>query len=144
MHSTIFLATDGGLPRYIQSSPSFQRVDKNAPLLPYAMIKVIHSTCSKQGQTASFFFEFELLKDIEVPIGGLEILNDRGTIVHGKNTLEYGVSVPSRVLKGSRLRFRQNIDLEIAIGEYTFTIGLATINFNNYKNRFGYFVFRIR
>ena len=70
-----------------------------------------------------------------VPIGGLEILNDRGTIVHGKTTLEYGTSAPSRVLNASRLRFRQNIDLEIGIGEYTFNFGLATISFSDYKNR---------
>jgi ABC-type polysaccharide/polyol phosphate transport system ATPase subunit len=89
----------------------------------------------QQGQTASFFFEIELLKDMEVLIGGLEILNDRGTIVHGKTTLEYGVSAPSRVLKGSRVRFRQDIDLEIAIGEYTFNFGLSTTSFDNYKNR---------
>ena len=41
----------------------------------------------QQGETASFFYEFELLRDIEVPIGGLVIQNDKGVIVHGKNKI---------------------------------------------------------
>jgi lipopolysaccharide transport system ATP-binding protein len=95
----------------------------------------------QQGQKASFFYEFELLKDIEVPIGGLEINNERGIIVHGKNTIEYDSSVPFNVSKGRKLRFRQDIALELAIGEYTFTIGLSMISLNNFENRsnFSYF-----
>lgn len=89
----------------------------------------------QQGQNASFFYEFELLKDIEVPIGGLEIINERGIIVHGKNTIEYDSSVPFNVPKGRKLRFIQDIALELAIGEYTFSIGLSTISLNNFENR---------
>ncbi len=51
----------------------------------------------EQGQTASFFYEFQLLRDIETPVGGVEILNEKNTIVHGKNTLEYGSHVPASV-----------------------------------------------
>lgn len=89
----------------------------------------------QQGEQASFFYEFEILQDIEVPIGGLVIKNDKSIIVHGKSTLEYGSEVPDRVVRGSRLRFRQDIFLEIAVGEYTFLIGLATINKFNFKYR---------
>ena len=35
----------------------------------------------QQGETVSFFYEFELLEDIEVPIGGVLIQNDKGVIV---------------------------------------------------------------
>ena len=95
----------------------------------------------QQGEKASFFYEFELMKDIEVPIGGLEINNERGIIVHGKNTIEYDSSVPINVPKGSRLRFRQDVALELAIGEYTFSIGLSMISHKNFENRsnFSYF-----
>jgi hypothetical protein len=89
----------------------------------------------EQGQTASFFYEFELLRDIEVPIGGLEILNDKSMIVHGKNTLEYGSDVPLRVSAGARLRFRQDISLELAVGEYVFTLGLAMLTKDDYERR---------
>jgi hypothetical protein len=87
----------------------------------------------EQGETASFFFEFELLQDIEVPVGGVVIQNDKGVTVHGKSTLEYGSKVPCGVTRGTRLRFRQNITLEMAIGEYTFLVGLAAISGHDYE-----------
>lgn len=89
----------------------------------------------QQGETASFFYEFEVLQDIEVPIGGLTIQNDKGVIIHGKNTLQYETEVPSQVAQGCRLRFRQDITLEIAIGEYSFTAGLAMISRYDYEYR---------
>ncbi|WP_133716050.1 ABC transporter ATP-binding protein [Methylocaldum gracile] len=92
----------------------------------------------QQGETASFFYEFELLRDIEVPIGGISIASDKGIIIHGKSTLEYGSDVPALVKKQLRLRFRQDINLAIACGEYTFTVGLATIDHLNYELRSEY------
>jgi len=89
----------------------------------------------EQGQTASFFYEFELLRDIEVPSAGLEILNEKNIIVHGKNTLEYGSDVPLGVGAGARLRFRQDISLELAVGEYLFTLGLAMVAKDAYQQR---------
>lgn len=92
----------------------------------------------QQGETASFFYEFEVLQDIEVPIGGLIIQNDKGVLTHGKTTLEYGTTVPNLVDQGRRLRFRQDIALEIMIGEYSFEVGLATISLYDYENRTHY------
>jgi lipopolysaccharide transport system ATP-binding protein len=89
----------------------------------------------EQGETASFFFEFELLQDIEVPIGGVVIQSDKGVTVHGKSTLEHGSEVPCGVAGGTRLRFRQNVTLEIAVGEYTFLVGLAAISAYDYELR---------
>ena len=88
-----------------------------------------------QGETASFFYEFLLFRDIEVPVGGLEIKNEKGILVHGKTTLEYGSEVPPRVARGSRLRFRQDIALEVAPGEYTFNLGLVAMRFQDYLQR---------
>lgn len=89
----------------------------------------------QQGQKAKFFYEFEILEEIEVPIGGIEIINDKGIIVHGKNSLLHGTDGPVRVLKGQRIRFCQEIGLEIAPGEYTFNLGLATIDGGDYRHR---------
>lgn len=89
----------------------------------------------QQGETASFFSEFELLQDIEVPIGGVVIQNDKGIIVHGKNTLQYDSQVPTWVARGSRLRFRQDIVLEVALGEYLFEVGLAASSQQDYTYR---------
>jgi homopolymeric O-antigen transport system ATP-binding protein len=89
----------------------------------------------EQGETARFFYEFELLKDIDVPIGGIVLQNDKGVIVHGKSTLEYGSEAPSSVRHGSRLLFRQDIGLELGIGDYTFEVGIATISPAVYERR---------
>jgi ABC-type polysaccharide/polyol phosphate transport system ATPase subunit len=88
-----------------------------------------HEPCHvfEQGQIAVFFYEFEILQDIEVPIGGLQIMNDKGIVVHGKTTLEYGSDAPVRVGAGLRVRFRHKVVLSIAPGEYTFEVGFAAI-----------------
>jgi homopolymeric O-antigen transport system ATP-binding protein len=92
----------------------------------------------QQGETITFFYEFELLQDIEVPIGGIVIQSDKGIIVHGKNTLQYDSQVPMYAARGNRLRFRQEIQLEIAVGEYTFEPGLATVRRYDYEYRTTY------
>jgi len=79
-----------------------------------------------QGQPAHFFYEFELLDEIGIPSGGLEFHDTAGQVIHGKNTLQYGTSPPNIVHPGMRLRYRQLINMEVRLGEYWFTLGLAS------------------
>jgi lipopolysaccharide transport system ATP-binding protein len=88
-----------------------------------------------QGERASFFYEFELLKDIEVPIGGLMIYNQKAVLVYGKNTIQYEAEVPPVVHAGSRVRFRHDIDLRVAPEEYSFEVGLATMSRQHFEDR---------
>ena len=92
----------------------------------------------EQGQTALFFYEFEALRDLDIPIGGVVLQNDRGVVVHGKSTLEYGSEVPAAVPAGCRIRFRQEISLGCAVGDYTFEVGLATMAPDDYRLRDAY------
>lgn len=92
----------------------------------------------QQGERASFFYEFELLHDIEAPISGTVLHNDKGILVHGKSSLEYGTSVPRYAPAGSRLRVRHDIALEVAAGEYTFEPGLSTMGWRNFERRSEY------
>jgi lipopolysaccharide transport system ATP-binding protein len=89
----------------------------------------------QQGEVASFFYEFYFSRDIEVPAAGVEIQNDKAVMVHAKSTLEYGSEVPTWVAHGSRVRFRQDINLDIAAGEYTFNLGLAALPLSDYQGR---------
>ncbi len=89
----------------------------------------------QQGEKASFYYEFELQRNIDVPIGGLVIQSEKGITVHGKSTLEYGTEVPLNVARGDRLRFRQDLELEIAVGDYTFEIGIAAMSLHDYGLR---------
>ena len=84
---------------------------------------------------ASFFYEFEFLEDIEVPNGAVEIINSKGLIVFSKSSIFFETQHPRRVLKGERVRFRQDIKLDIAAGDYTFTIVLGAMSWKDYLNR---------
>lgn len=86
------------------------------------------------GEVASFYFEFELMKDIEVPIGGLSIWSKLNAMVHSRNSLHSLVPAPTKTLAGTRLRFRKTVELSLAPGEYTFTVGLATIGAMDYAS----------
>jgi lipopolysaccharide transport system ATP-binding protein len=61
-------------------------------------------------------------------VGGLEIFNERGLVIHGKNTLQYELPIPKRARRGSRLRFRRRVRLDLAPGDYTFGLGLAALD----------------
>lgn len=89
----------------------------------------------EQGAKVSIFTEYELLRDIVVPVSGVVIQNDKGVIVHGKNTLQHRTDVPRGLAAGSRVRFRQDIALEVAPGEYTFEVGLAALSDEDYRRR---------
>ena len=86
------------------------------------------------GDLACFYFEFELLQDIQVPVGGVTITNELNIPVHGKNSFQYMVKAPPVARKGTRVRFRQRMELAVAPGVYTFTVGFATISADEYAH----------
>jgi lipopolysaccharide transport system ATP-binding protein len=88
-----------------------------------------------QGETAYFFYEFRALEDLEVPLGGIVLQNERGILVHGKGSLEYGNDTPNFIPKNTLIRCKQSIDLKLEPGDYTFELGLASISQEVYTNR---------
>jgi lipopolysaccharide transport system ATP-binding protein len=89
----------------------------------------------RQGERAIFYYEYELNEDIGVPICGIVIKNDRGVIVHGKNSWQYDDDVPACLGPGSKVLCRQEISLELGPGEYVFEIGLASVSKSHWANR---------
>ena len=88
-----------------------------------------------QGGVGVFCCEFEALADLEVPVGGLMIYSERGVSVHGKHTLQYDCPVPLRVPRGTRLRFRHEIALQLSPQEYTFEVTLSSLSREVYERR---------
>ena len=97
--------------------------------------------CNTQGQPCATFtigdaicvyYEFEILRNIEVPLGGLTIWNAMNVLVHGRNSWHYQKKMPLSMQSGSRIRFRQTVELTIAPGEYTVTVGMATMSLRDY------------
>jgi lipopolysaccharide transport system ATP-binding protein len=86
-----------------------------------------------QGETAVFYYEFLLTKPIAVPLAGLVLQNARGVNVHGKGSLEYGDPAPEFVPAGSIIRCRQSVELKLEIGEYSYELGLASIDPESYN-----------
>jgi lipopolysaccharide transport system ATP-binding protein len=88
-----------------------------------------------QGAIGRFYFEVELLRPLEVPVGGVVIHDERGTVVHGKNSLHFDCPVPGAVPAGTRLRFRVDLGLELGLGDYTFDVGFASLSLADYHQR---------
>jgi lipopolysaccharide transport system ATP-binding protein len=63
----------------------------------------------RQGDRAVFFSVFELFEDIEVPVFGIVIVNERGIIVHGKNSWQTGGEFPLNIKAGTTVVCRQEI-----------------------------------
>jgi lipopolysaccharide transport system ATP-binding protein len=90
----------------------------------------------RQGDVAVFYCEFQLTEDIGVPVFGVVITNDRGIIVHGKNAWQYdNDDVPLGLGAGSRVICRQEIALQLGLGEYTFELGLAAVTQSEWEKR---------
>jgi lipopolysaccharide transport system ATP-binding protein len=79
----------------------------------------------RAGQLAHWYYEFEALQDLYVPNGVITIVNEKNIRVHGKNTIQLGVRPNQPLRKGMRMRIHQSITLNLAPGEYTFSIGLT-------------------
>jgi len=86
-----------------------------------------------QGEPAYFFYEFEVIDEIEIPGGGLEFHDATGLLIHGKNTFQDGTPAPRSVDRGRRVRCRQVIHLEVAPGTYDFTVGLSSTDEASYR-----------
>lgn len=102
----------------------------------YSVCDIRGRPCSHfaQGDTAVFYYEFQLSQPIAVPLGGVVLQNARGVNVHGKGSLEYGHAAPDYVPAGSLIRCRQDVELNLELGEYTFELGLATLDAASYAN----------
>ena len=88
-----------------------------------------------QGEWAYIFGELEVKQNIDVPLWGIVLYDHKNTIVHGKDTLQLNCDMPHIVSKGSRILILQRIKMDLGIGDYTFDIGTATMNYCDYEKR---------
>jgi len=85
-----------------------------------------------QCQAAHFYYEFEILRAIGRPSGGLEFHDALGRVVHGKNSFQFASHAPDAALPGQRLRYHHVIHLDVAAADYRFTVGLASADPQRY------------
>jgi len=89
----------------------------------------------EQGEVAFFYFELEAIANIGVPLAGVLLRDDRGTVVHGKGMLEYDIDCVKALKAGQVIRYCQKISLKLRPCEYSFEIGFSTINAKYYPNK---------
>jgi lipopolysaccharide transport system ATP-binding protein len=120
---------------FIDASNQIQIGNGWAKCLRYAVCDVHGNQCASftQGEEAVFYFEFLTLKPISVPLAGVVLQNERGINVHGKGSLEHCAQAPDHVPAGVVIQCRQSIELKLELGEYTFELGLATIDDETYR-----------
>jgi lipopolysaccharide transport system ATP-binding protein len=122
---------------YFDISSSSQVSSGRGKLLRVALLneegeaRVFH-----QGDVARFFYEFLLETAADVPTCGLEIVDDRKIIVHGKTSIEHNIATPTHVNDGTLIRVHQHVQLDLAVGDYTFNLGLGRLTMSDYLNRY--------
>jgi lipopolysaccharide transport system ATP-binding protein len=89
----------------------------------------------RQGEWARIHVAFTALKQIERPLLGVAIRNDRNILVHGKNNLNTTGETPSDILPGTRLELTYEVKLDLDYGEYTLDVGIADIDDRAYRER---------
>ena len=89
----------------------------------------------RQGGRALFYMEYEIDEDIGVPICGVLISNDRGTIVHGKNSWQSDIDVPASKGAGSRVHCWQEVVLDLGPGDYVFEVGISSVSVAEWSHR---------
>lgn len=89
----------------------------------------------QQGDMAYFYYEININSDIEVPVIGTVLYDQRNTIIHGKDNLQMYSEVPQRVNRGETLCVVQKIKLDVGVGDYTFAPGFGTIAEKDYERR---------
>ncbi|MFA5792090.1 MAG: ABC transporter ATP-binding protein [Candidatus Paceibacterota bacterium] len=86
------------------------------------------------GDKVFFYYEVDVKKEIGIPVGAVILTNARNIVVHGKDTLQYpdaNKKAINFVKANSMVRFIQEFTLNIAHGEYTFSLGFGTIDPKN-------------
>jgi len=80
------------------------------------------------GETAIFHHEHCFGDHSGIPVGGVIIHTEKGTILHGKSSIQTGMIDVLSAPPNSKVRFEHRIVLSIAPGEYTFDIGMSSVS----------------
>lgn len=120
---------------FIDASNLTQIGNGSAKCLRYAICDTDGNQCSSfaQGDKAVFYSEFLTLKPMSVPLAGVVLQNERGINVHGKGSLEHYADAPDNLPAGVIIQCCQTIELKLELGEYTFELGLATVDSDTYR-----------
>ncbi|WP_271575099.1 ABC transporter ATP-binding protein [Bradyrhizobium sp. CCBAU 11361] len=81
----------------------------------------------QQGEWLRIYVEFLVDQPVQVPLVGVQLINAKGVLVHGRNSLQFDTPPEAIDTTGTRLRCVHDIKLDIDVGEYTLESGLAEL-----------------
>lgn len=89
----------------------------------------------QQGEWLRIYVDFSVGEPVEVPVVGIQLMNAKGVLVHGRNSLQFEATPPAVVHEGTTIRCIQEIKLDVDAGEYTLETGLAELPGEVFENR---------
>lgn len=92
----------------------------------------------QQGDWLRVYVDFRVDESISIPLAGIQLINAKGILVHGKNSLQFDTTPPNIVSKGTILRCMQEIKLDVDVGEYTLEAGVAELPKEMFERRHHY------
>jgi lipopolysaccharide transport system ATP-binding protein len=81
----------------------------------------------QQGDWLRVYVDFRVDEAVAVPLAGIQLVNAKGVLVHGRNSLQFEATPPNIMRKGTILRCMQEIKLDVDTGPYTLEAGLAEV-----------------
>lgn len=87
-----------------------------------------------QTEPVHIFSEFEILDDVSVPFGAIELTNQDGILVYGKASYQVGSELPPPLHAGDRITFHWGLELRVATGEYSVTVHLAETDADSFHD----------
>jgi lipopolysaccharide transport system ATP-binding protein len=90
----------------------------------------------RQGDHATFYYDFVIDRPLDgVPVVGILIKNERGIIVHGKNSWQFESTMPSSLEVADRIICRHEVSLSLGLGDYIYEVGLSMVPLQLWQNR---------
>ncbi|NGZ08149.1 MAG: ABC transporter ATP-binding protein [Nitrospira sp. LK70] len=92
----------------------------------------------QQGEWVKVHVDFSIDEFLSVPVAGVQLINAKGVLVHGRNSLQFESAPPFGAHAGTRLHCIHEIKLDVDVGEYTLETGLADLPHELFKRRHVY------
>jgi len=88
-----------------------------------------------QGEKLTVIAAYQSSVEIEIPVCGLVLRNEKNLIVHGKDSLQFDYIPVKAIEVGEFLIVEQTVSLNVAPGEYTLELGFASTTKEVFKTR---------
>jgi lipopolysaccharide transport system ATP-binding protein len=89
----------------------------------------------EQGDWIRVYVDYQTAEQLALPISGLQIINARGVLAHGRNSLQFDGMPPEVVPANTVLRCVQEVKLDVDVGQYTLDVGIAELPESTFARR---------